>query len=190
MTHKHQRGWLKKEKRSQGETWVLFFRTVRKSDGKRVENKIPIGLLKDFSSKSCAWAEVERQHLHINQVDSRGGATFADLAHPSKSTHDNQRLRASAPQSTAATMGEPGRAGSRTAGGRGMVESLEAQRGPCKSNARQDAPCYVAGLQAQPTLRVDSSKSGVEPDALRPLQDHQRVRSDDSDPGTSIRSIA
>jgi len=81
MTHRHQRGWLKKEKRSQGETWVLFFRTVRKSDGKRVENKIPIGLLKDFSSESCAWAEVERQHLHINQVDSRGGATFADLAH-------------------------------------------------------------------------------------------------------------
>ncbi len=81
MTQRHQRGWLKKEKRSQGETWVLFFRTVRKSDGKRVENKIPIGLLKDFSSKSCAWAEVERQHLHINQVDSRGGATFADLAH-------------------------------------------------------------------------------------------------------------
>jgi hypothetical protein len=24
MTHRHQRGWLKKEKRSQGETWVLF----------------------------------------------------------------------------------------------------------------------------------------------------------------------
>jgi hypothetical protein len=42
-----------------------------------------------------------------------------------------------------------------------MVESLEAQRGPCKSNARQDAPCYVAGLQAQPTLRVDSSRSEV-----------------------------
>src|SRR5580704_6447750 len=81
MTHRHQRGWLKKEKRSQGETWVLFFRTVRKSDGKRVENKIPIGLVKDFSNKSCAWAEVERQHLHINQVDYRGGVTFADLVH-------------------------------------------------------------------------------------------------------------
>src|SRR5713226_8828782 len=81
MTHRHQRGWLKKEKRSQGETWVLFFRTVRKSDGKRVEDKIPIGLVKDFSSEGCAWAEVERQHLHINQVYSRGGATFADLAH-------------------------------------------------------------------------------------------------------------
>ena len=56
MTHRRQRGWLKQEKRSQGETWVLFFRTVRKSDGKRVENKIPIGLVKDFSRKSCTWA--------------------------------------------------------------------------------------------------------------------------------------
>jgi len=46
MTRRHQRGWLKKEKRSQGETWVLFFRTVRKSDGKRVQNKIPIALSK------------------------------------------------------------------------------------------------------------------------------------------------
>ncbi|MGA9686848.1 MAG: tyrosine-type recombinase/integrase, partial [Candidatus Sulfotelmatobacter sp.] len=81
MTHRHQRGWLKKEKRSQGETWVLFFRTVRKSDGKRVEKKIPIGLVQDFSSKSCAWTEVERQQLHINQVDFRGCITFADLAH-------------------------------------------------------------------------------------------------------------
>src|SRR5580704_1054301 len=45
MAQRHQRGWLKKEKRAQGETWVLFFRTTRKSDGKRVENKIPIGLV-------------------------------------------------------------------------------------------------------------------------------------------------
>jgi hypothetical protein len=63
MTRRHQRGWLKKEKRSQGETWVLFFRRVRKSDGKRVQNKIPIGLVKYFSSKNSAWEEVERQHL-------------------------------------------------------------------------------------------------------------------------------
>ena len=81
MARRHQQGWLKKEKRSQGETWVLFFRTVRKSDGKRVENKVPIGLVKDFPDKSCVWAEVERQHLHINQVDFRGCVTFADLAH-------------------------------------------------------------------------------------------------------------
>ena len=48
MALRHQRGWLKKEIRSQGETWMLFFRTTRKSDGKRVENKIPIGLVKDL----------------------------------------------------------------------------------------------------------------------------------------------
>ncbi|PYV73863.1 MAG: hypothetical protein DMG97_10140 [Acidobacteria bacterium] len=80
MAQKHQTGWLKKEKRSQGETWVLFFRTVRTSDGKRVENKIPIGTVRDFPDKSCAWAEVERQHLHINQVNSRRSVIFADLA--------------------------------------------------------------------------------------------------------------
>jgi hypothetical protein len=81
MAQRYQQGWLKREKRSRGETWVLFFRTVRKSDGKRVENKIPIALVRDFPDKSCAWAEVERQHLHINQVDFRGCVTFADLAH-------------------------------------------------------------------------------------------------------------
>jgi hypothetical protein len=108
MTQRHQRGWLKKEKRSQGETWVLFFRTVRKSDGKRVENKIPIGLVKDFFSESCAWAEVERQHLQINQVDFRGCVTFADLAHhyaehelvePTESIHPKAHttIRASPP---------------------------------------------------------------------------------------------
>jgi integrase len=59
---------------------MLFFRTVRESDGKRVENKVPIGLVKDFSGKSAAWAEVERQHLHINKVDFRGRVMFADLA--------------------------------------------------------------------------------------------------------------
>ena len=30
MAQRHQRGWLKKEERAQGETWVLFFRTTRK----------------------------------------------------------------------------------------------------------------------------------------------------------------
>jgi integrase len=80
MALKHQRGWLKKEIRSQGETWMLFFRTTRKSDGKRVENKFPICLVKDFPEKSSAWEEVEKQHLHINQVDFRGCVTFADLA--------------------------------------------------------------------------------------------------------------
>ena len=80
MEQRHQRGWLKKEKRSQGETWVLFFRTTRKSDGKRVENKIPIGLVRHLPDASSAWAEVERLHVPVNQVDVRRGLTFGDLA--------------------------------------------------------------------------------------------------------------
>ena len=62
MAQKHQQGWLKKEKRSQGETWVLFFRTVRKSDGKRVENKVPIVGHLGWSS----WARIP-PHLMLCQ---------------------------------------------------------------------------------------------------------------------------
>lgn len=80
MTHRIQRGWLKKESRSQGDTWVLFYRTTRKSDGKRVESKTPIGLVEAFPEKRHAWTEVERLHLHINKVDARRGITFGDLA--------------------------------------------------------------------------------------------------------------
>jgi hypothetical protein len=42
MVHEHQQGWPMKEKYSQGETWVLFFRTVRKSDAKRVFARFPV----------------------------------------------------------------------------------------------------------------------------------------------------
>ncbi len=80
MAQRRQRGWLKKESRIHGETWVLFFRTTRKSDGKRVENKVAIGLVKDLPDKSQAWAEVERLHLPLNHVNSLRGMTFADLA--------------------------------------------------------------------------------------------------------------
>src|SRR6266481_3031144 len=80
MAQRHQRGWLKKELRSNGKTWMLFSRTTRESDGKRVEHKIPIGLVRDFPTKSGAWAEVEKQHLNINTADFRVRVTFADLA--------------------------------------------------------------------------------------------------------------
>jgi hypothetical protein len=75
MAQRRQRGWLKKESRITGETWVLHFRTTRKSDGRRVENKIPIGLAREIPDKRSAWAEVERLHLPINPVDSRRGVT-------------------------------------------------------------------------------------------------------------------
>ena len=75
MAQKHQQGWLKKEVRSQGETWVLFYGAIRKSDGKRVENKVSIGLVRDFPDKNSARGEVERLHLHINQVDENANRT-------------------------------------------------------------------------------------------------------------------
>jgi len=45
-----------------------------------VENKIPIGLVRDVPDKERAWAQVERLHLKLNPVDLRRGVTFADLA--------------------------------------------------------------------------------------------------------------
>ncbi len=58
-----QRGSLRKENRKAGPTWVLRHYVTRQSDGKRVEHKIPIGLVHDFRTESAAWAEVERQHV-------------------------------------------------------------------------------------------------------------------------------
>ena len=80
MAQRHQRGWLKKERRKDGETWMLFFRTTRESDGKRVEQKIAVGTLHDFPTKASVWAEVERQQIQINKPDFRKRVTFADLA--------------------------------------------------------------------------------------------------------------
>lgn len=80
MAQRHQRGWLKKEQRKSGETWMLFFRTTRESDGKRVEQKIPVGTVLEFPSKASAWAEVEKQQLQINKPDFRRRISFGDLA--------------------------------------------------------------------------------------------------------------
>ena len=77
MAQRHQRGWLKKETRSQGETWVLFFRATRRTDGKRVENKIRLGSktspkkavrgLKsnDYTSQSIRWIPGGASHSAI-----------------------------------------------------------------------------------------------------------------------------
>jgi integrase len=77
---RHQRGWLRIEERSDGKTWVLHYRVTREADGKRVENKAAIGLVKDFPSKAAAWREVERQHLRLNEPDFRGSVLFEALA--------------------------------------------------------------------------------------------------------------
>jgi hypothetical protein len=61
-----QRGSLRVESRKNGQNWVLRYYVTRTSDGRRVEHKIPIGLVHDFPTESAAWAEVERQHLQLN----------------------------------------------------------------------------------------------------------------------------
>ena len=73
MAQRHQRGWLKKEKRAQGETWVLFFRPTRQSDGKRVENKVPIGLVRHLPEASSAWARGQPFPCSNQPVDVRRG---------------------------------------------------------------------------------------------------------------------
>jgi hypothetical protein len=79
---RYQRGSLRIEDRKRGPTWVLRHYVTRQIDGKRVEHKIPVGLVRDVKTESAAWAEVERQQLgqQINAPTARGRVTFSDIA--------------------------------------------------------------------------------------------------------------
>jgi integrase len=60
----YQRGSLKQVPRKDGETWMLRYRVVT-ADGRRVENGLPVGLVRDFPSEKSAWREVDRLGLLI-----------------------------------------------------------------------------------------------------------------------------
>ena len=60
----HQRGSLQRKYRKNGETWILRYR-VTASDGRRVENTIPVGLLRDFPKEKDAWREVDKLGLAV-----------------------------------------------------------------------------------------------------------------------------
>ena len=77
-----QRGSLRVESRKKGDTWVLRYFVTRPLDGRRVENKLAIGLVRDLPTEHAAWEEVQRQHLQlqINRSDFKGRVLFADLA--------------------------------------------------------------------------------------------------------------
>ena len=77
-----QRGSLRVESRKNGDTWVLRYFVTRPLDGRRVEHKLAIGLVREFPTERSAWEEVQRQHLHlqINRTNFKGRVTFADLA--------------------------------------------------------------------------------------------------------------
>ena len=85
-------------------------------------------------------------------------------------------------------MGQQNRAGYRTARSRGVADDPEEGRRACKSNSRSTATCHVAGLSPWPTIWLDSTNSGIESNALRPLHDNQRLRSHDHHSRTSLRN--
>jgi integrase len=65
----YQRGSLKKVKRREGEIWVLRYR-VTNSDGRRVENVMPIGLVREFPKDEDARREADRLGLSVRINDS------------------------------------------------------------------------------------------------------------------------
>jgi integrase len=93
-----QRGSLRKEDRKAGPTWVLRHYVTRQSDGKRVEHKIPVGLVRDLKTESAAWAEVERQHLseQINEPSSLSRVLFSDIAYHYAKTELPERAASTA----------------------------------------------------------------------------------------------
>jgi hypothetical protein len=77
----YQRGSLKKLRRKDGEIWVLRYR-ITKPDGRRVENTLPIGLVRDFPKERDAWREADRLDLHtrINEENRDVRIHFDALA--------------------------------------------------------------------------------------------------------------
>jgi integrase len=64
----YQRGALRKVHRKAGETWVLRYR-VTHANGRRVENTLSVGLVRDFPKTKDAWREVDRLGLHVRIND-------------------------------------------------------------------------------------------------------------------------
>jgi hypothetical protein len=77
----YQRGALKKLRRKPGEMWVLRYR-VSKPDGTRVENTMPVGLVRDFPKEKDAWREVDRLGIlvRINDDSANTRIRFHALA--------------------------------------------------------------------------------------------------------------
>jgi integrase len=77
----YQRGSLKQVSRKEGDTWVLRYR-VSAADGRRVENTLTVGLVRDFPRKAEAWREVDKLGLlvRINDASVLGRTRFNSLA--------------------------------------------------------------------------------------------------------------
>jgi len=67
--------------RKGGDIWMLRYR-LNTADGKRKENTLPVGLLRDFPTEKAAWREVDRLGLliRINSEESATRIRFNTLA--------------------------------------------------------------------------------------------------------------
>jgi integrase len=76
----HQLGSLKKVRRKDGEIWMLRFRLTN-AEGKRVENTIPVGLVRDIPNEKAARREVEKLGLlaRINEAPAPYRIRFNEL---------------------------------------------------------------------------------------------------------------
>jgi integrase len=75
------KGWLRERERTEGMTYLWCYQRLRPSDGKMVENSIPLGLVTEIGDESAAWVRVGELRLiekHINRQLS-GMPTFGDL---------------------------------------------------------------------------------------------------------------
>jgi integrase len=77
----YQRGALRKVHRKAGDIWVLRYRVTR-SNGGRVENTLPIGLVRDFPKETDARLEADRLGLlvRINEHSNDSRIRFDALA--------------------------------------------------------------------------------------------------------------
>jgi integrase len=83
MAARYQRGCLRQEQRKNGWVWKLRHYAVRAKDGKRVEQTLFVGYVRDFPTESDAWREVDRQLLtdRINNNNPHEhNATFQQIA--------------------------------------------------------------------------------------------------------------
>jgi integrase len=60
----YQRGSIARKSRKGGDIWVLRYR-VSTADGRRVENTLPIGLVRDFPTEKAAWREADKLGLLV-----------------------------------------------------------------------------------------------------------------------------
>jgi hypothetical protein len=77
----YQRGSIRIVSRKGGDVWMLRYR-LNTADGKRKENTLPVGLLRDFPTEKAAWREVDRLGLliRINSEESATRIRFNTLA--------------------------------------------------------------------------------------------------------------